>query len=62
MFKPKKLKGNTLRVIENLTKKRITEYKIAQETYGFKNVWSQDEKMCCIVMQMKGRRLRVAYD
>ena len=54
MFKQKNfLKGNTVRIIEDMTKKRITEFK----TYGFENILSQDEKM-----QMKGRRLRVAYD
>ena len=31
--------------IENLIKRRITEMKIAQETYNFKNVWSQDGKL-----------------
>ena len=32
-------------IAENLTKKRITEMKLAQETYGFKNVWSQNGKI-----------------
>ena len=32
-------------ITENLIKKRITEMKLARETYGFKNIWSQDEKI-----------------
>ena len=29
-------------ITENLNKARVTEMNIARETYGFKNVWSQD--------------------
>ena len=46
-FKKKKkiLKSKTVSIIENLAKKIIIEMKIARETYGFKNVWSQDQKI-----------------
>ena len=39
------LKGKAVSITENLTKKRIAETKIARETYGFKNVQSQDRKI-----------------
>ena len=39
------LKCKTVSITENLTEKRITEMKVARETYGFKNVWSQDGKI-----------------
>ena len=39
------MKGQVVSITENLTKKRITEVKVARETYGFKNVWSQDGKI-----------------
>ena len=42
--KKKTLKGKAVSTEENLTKKRISEMKVARETYGFKNVWSQDGK------------------
>ena len=46
IFRKKKiLKGKAVSITENLTKKRITEMKVARETYGFKNVWSQDGKI-----------------
>ena len=41
--KKKTLKSKT--ITENLTKKRITEMKVARKTYGFKNVWSQYGKI-----------------
>ena len=44
-FKKKILKSKTVSIIENLAKKIIIEMKIARETYGFKNVWSQDQKI-----------------
>ena len=45
-FKKKKiLKSKTVSIIDNLAKKIIIEMKIARETYGFKNVWSQDQKI-----------------
>ena len=39
------LKGKTISIIENLTKKRINDMKIARETYGFKNILSQNGKL-----------------
>ena len=39
------MKGKAVSITENLTKKRITEMKVARETYGFKNVWSQYGKI-----------------
>ena len=39
------MKGKAVSITENLTKRRITEMKIAQETYGLKNNWSQDPKI-----------------
>ena len=46
IFRKKKiLKGKAVSITENLTKKRITEMKVARETYGFKKVWSQDGKI-----------------
>ena len=49
IFRKKKiLKAKAISITNNLTKKRITEMKIARETYGFKNVWSQDGKILYI--------------
>ena len=46
IFREKKiLKDKTVRITENFNKKRMIEMKTAQETYGFKKVWSQDEKI-----------------
>ena len=46
MFKRKKiLKSKAVSITENLTEKRINEMKVARETYGFKNVWSEDGKI-----------------
>ena len=46
IFRKKKiLKGKAVSITENQTKKRITEMKIARETYDFKKVWSQDGKI-----------------
>ena len=46
IFRKKKiLKGKAVSITENLTKKRITEMKVARETSSFKNVWSQDRKI-----------------
>ena len=46
IFRKKKiLKGKSVSITENLTKKRITEMKVARETFGFKNVWSEDGKI-----------------
>ena len=41
------LKSKAVSITENLTKNRITEMKVARETYGFKNVWSQYGKILC---------------
>ena len=38
------MRGNTVSIIENLTKKSMTGMKIGRETYSFKNVSLQDEK------------------
>ena len=43
--KRKILNSQAISITENLTRKRITEMKIAAETYGFISVWSQDGKM-----------------
>ena len=49
IFRKKKiLKGKAVTITENLTKNIIIEMKVARETYGFKNVWSQDGKMLYI--------------
>ena len=46
IFRRKKiLKGKAVILTVNLPKKIITETKIARETYGFKNVWTQDGKI-----------------
>ena len=46
MFRRKKiLKGKAVSITENLTEKRINEMKVARETYGFKNIWSQHGKI-----------------
>ena len=39
------MRGNTVSITENLTKKSMTEMEIARETSSFKNVWSQDEEI-----------------
>ena len=39
------MKGKAVSITENLIKKRIAEMKVARETYGFKNGWSQDTKI-----------------
>ena len=39
------LKSKAVSITENLNKKMITEMKVARETYGFKNGWSQDGKI-----------------
>ena len=45
IFRKKKiLKGKAVSIAENLTKKRITEMKVAREIYGFKSFSSQDGK------------------
>ena len=45
IFRKKKImKGKAVSITDNLTKKRIAEMKVARETYGFKNVWSQDKE------------------
>ena len=62
IFRKKKiLKGKAVGVTENLTKKKITEMKIAREIYGFKKKftvlvarWGK----FFILMQMIGTRLR----
>ena len=38
----KKKKGKAVSITDNLAKKRITEMKVARETYGFKSVLSQN--------------------
>ena len=43
--KEKILRGKAVSITENLTKKRITQMKVARKTYGFKNVWSQEGKV-----------------
>ena len=49
IFRKKKiLKGKAVSITENLTKNIIIEMKVTRETYGFKNVWSQDGKMLYI--------------
>ena len=58
MFKRKKIsKGKAVSITENLTEKRINEMKVARETYGFKNIWSEHGKFY-ILMQMIETRLR----
>ena len=55
------IKGKVISITENLTKKRIIETKRARETYGFKNVYSQDGKM--LYKDVNGRKeIKVFYD
>ena len=62
MFRKKKiLKGKAVSITENLTKKRITEMKVARETYGFKNVWSQDGKILYTDANDRNK-IKVFYD
>ena len=62
IFRNKKiLKGKAVSITEKLTKKRITEMKIAPETCGFKNVWSQDGKYLHTDANDKNR-IKVFYD
>ena len=46
---------------ENRTKKRITEVKVSQETYGFKNLWSQDGKILHTDANDR-KKIKVFYD
>ena len=39
------MKGKTVSLAENLTKKKVTKMKVARETYALKNFWSQDGKV-----------------
>ena len=48
-------------ITENLTKNRITEKKVARETYGFKNVWSQEEKILYTDANDRNK-IKVFYD
>ena len=49
IFREKKiLNSKAVSITENLTKKRMTEMKVARETYGFKNFWLQDGKILYI--------------
>ena len=62
IFRKKKiLKGKAVSITENLTKKRITEMKVARETYGFKNVWSQDGKILYTDANDRNK-IKVLYD
>ena len=62
IFRKKKiLKGKAVSITENLTKKRITEMKVARETYGFKNVWSQDGKILYTDANDRNK-IKVFYD
>ena len=62
IFRKKKiLKGKAVSITENLTKKRITEMKVARETYGFKNVWSQDRKILYTDANDRNK-IKVFYD
>ena len=55
------IKGKVISITENLTKKRIIETKRARETYGFKNVYSQDGKM--LYKDVNDRKeIKVFYD
>ena len=55
------MKGKGVSIIENLTKKRIIEMKIAQETHTFKNIWSQDGKLLHTDANDRNR-IKVFYD
>ena len=48
-------------ITENLTKNRITEMKVARETYSFKNVWSQEEKILYTDANDRNK-IKVFYD
>ena len=62
IFRKKKiLKGKAVSITENLTKTRITEMKVARETYGFKNVWSQDGKILYTDANDRNK-IKVFYD
>ena len=55
------MKSKAVSITENLTKKRITEMKVARETYGFKNVWSQDGKILYTDANDRNK-IKVFYD
>ena len=55
------LECKTVSITENLTEKRITEMKVARETYGFKNVWSQDGKILYTDANDRNK-IKVFYD
>ena len=62
IFRKKKiLKGKAVSITENLTKKRITEMKVARETYHFKSVWSQDGKILYTDANNRNK-IKVFYD
>ena len=62
IFRKKKiLKVKTVSITENLTKHRITEMKGAQESFGFKNIWSQDGKILCTDGNDRNK-IKVLYD
>ena len=61
IFRKKKiLKGKAVSITENLTKKRITEMKIAREN-SFKHVWSQDRNMVYTDANDRNK-IKVFYD
>ena len=61
IFRKKKiLKGKAVSITENLTKKRITEMKIAREN-SFKHVWSQDGNMVYTDANDRNK-IKVFYD
>ena len=55
------LKCKTVSITENLTEKRITEMKVARETYHFKSVWSQDGKILYTDANNRNK-IKVFYD
>ena len=55
------MKGKAASTTENLTEKRITEMKVAQQTYSFKNVWSQDGKILYTDANDRNK-IKVFYD
>ena len=62
IFRKKKiLKGKAVTITENLTKNIIIEMKVARETYGFKNVWSQDGKILYTDANDRNK-IKVFYD
>ena len=62
IFRKKKiLKEKAVSITENLTKNIIIEMKVTRETYGFKNVWSQDGKMLYIDANDRNK-IKVFYD